>query len=412
VYFDEYYSVYTARRIFVSPKEIYTYSPEAMAAAGTETDGALDKFRPPLGNFLISLSMRSLGDRVLAWRLPSLLAGSLSVVLLYLVIVRLGFPQREAVTATFLYNFSLLAYVFSRVATLDSMLTAGVLLTALLAVGLRHRLDPVRLLGVGMSLGAALAIKWSALFLLIPLAFIVFLCPSPLRTKTVSLIIITGTALLVYFLIFLPFLTEAGPGEFLRVQAKMFSFHSGNFMRDHPLYSLNLNIASPWWRWPLWYNKIGLFYNWRITGTARQEPRLEGSFIFSFANLPLLWGLTLANLIVLLKKGASRFRPARFSAPPPPVMVLSLSFFALWLPWLFSPRPTFVYYFLPAIPFGVGVLAWSLNGLIDRRLRILRRAYFFLVTATFFLLYPLVTAVKLPPVIFQILDRLLGPMQP
>jgi predicted membrane-bound dolichyl-phosphate-mannose-protein mannosyltransferase len=73
---------------------------------------------PPLAKGLIALSILAFGDRPVAWRLPSLLAGTLAVLLLYLLTRRLA-DRRTALIAAFLLSFESLWFVHASIAMLD-----------------------------------------------------------------------------------------------------------------------------------------------------------------------------------------------------------------------------------------------------------------------------------------------------
>ena len=83
---------------------------------------------------------------------------------------------------------------------------------------------------------------------------------------------------------------------------------------------------------------------------------------------------------------------------PAALWILVIGFFGQWLPWAFSPRGTFVYHFLPAVPFGciaLGVLVaagwrrgsgWRLGAL----------GYAVAVALFFLWFYPTSTAALIP----------------
>jgi predicted membrane-bound dolichyl-phosphate-mannose-protein mannosyltransferase len=73
---------------------------------------------PPLAKGLVALSILAFGDRAIAWRLPSILAGTLAVLLLYLLTRRLA-DRKTALLAAFLLGFESLWFVHSSIAMLD-----------------------------------------------------------------------------------------------------------------------------------------------------------------------------------------------------------------------------------------------------------------------------------------------------
>jgi dolichyl-phosphate-mannose--protein O-mannosyl transferase len=82
---------------------------------------------------------------------------------------------------------------------------------------------------------------------------------------------------------------------------------------------------------------------------------------------------------------------------PVGLTILLLGFFGQWLPWALSPRGTFIYHFLPAVPFGCLAIAvlmisgWQAGGW--RRIAV--SAYGVAVVVIFAWFYPMYTAMPL-----------------
>jgi predicted membrane-bound dolichyl-phosphate-mannose-protein mannosyltransferase len=88
---------------------------------------------PPLAKALIALSIRIFGDVAFAWRLPSIVFGTLSLVVLYELTRRLA-DRRTALLAAFLLGFESLWFVHSSIAMLDIPAVAIALLALLVFV--------------------------------------------------------------------------------------------------------------------------------------------------------------------------------------------------------------------------------------------------------------------------------------
>lgn len=129
--------------------------------------------KPPLGLWLIALSLRVLGPSELAVRVPSILLGTLAVGLTLAIGCRL-FDRRVAFLAAFLHaiNGYLVELAAGRAPTdhVDTvfffMLEAGVLLAIRAAARPEVGMD---LLGVGAFMGLAVLTKWLPGLLLAPL---------------------------------------------------------------------------------------------------------------------------------------------------------------------------------------------------------------------------------------------------
>ena len=88
---------------------------------------------PPLAKALIALGIRVFGDEGFAWRLPSIVAGTLAIVLLYALTRRLA-DKRTALLAAFLLSFETLWFTHSSIAMLDIVAVSLGLLALLLFV--------------------------------------------------------------------------------------------------------------------------------------------------------------------------------------------------------------------------------------------------------------------------------------
>lgn len=112
IFFDETYYVNDAR---------------AMLQNGVEEGFAV---HPPLGKWLIAAGISWIGDSAWGWRLPGVIAGSLVVLLTYLIAVRLVRRRGVAALAGLLAAVDGLLFVQSRTAMLDVFLGFFVILGA------------------------------------------------------------------------------------------------------------------------------------------------------------------------------------------------------------------------------------------------------------------------------------------
>lgn len=140
--FDEYYYVNVARNLLGWPQGPNPSSiPYPNAAPGTDPN----EEHPPLAKLMIAASMRLLGDNAWGWRLPSVIMGSLSILLFYLLMKRIAKNGKYSFLATFLFSFDNLIYVDSRIAILDIFTLAFMLLGFYLYFSERTKLSAIAL---------------------------------------------------------------------------------------------------------------------------------------------------------------------------------------------------------------------------------------------------------------------------
>ncbi|RJS24940.1 hypothetical protein DRW03_07345 [Corallococcus sp. H22C18031201] len=118
---------------------------------------------PPLAKALIAVSIQLFGDRGFGWRLPSVLAGSFTLALVYLLTRRFT-DSRVALLAAFLLGFENLWFVHSSIAMLDIPAFFFAMLGVYLFTGQRWWLSGL-VLGIGMLAKGVVAMVFIALVL-------------------------------------------------------------------------------------------------------------------------------------------------------------------------------------------------------------------------------------------------------
>ncbi|MGA2971540.1 MAG: glycosyltransferase family 39 protein [Candidatus Bathyarchaeia archaeon] len=115
--FDEWYYVNVARVILRLPQSVGANSqpPYVNAPPGLDPNHE----HPPLAKLLIAFSMYLLGDNGYGWRIPSVIFGSIAVLVFYLLMKRLATYKMVPLVATFLFSFDNLVFVQSRIGILD-----------------------------------------------------------------------------------------------------------------------------------------------------------------------------------------------------------------------------------------------------------------------------------------------------
>jgi dolichyl-phosphate-mannose--protein O-mannosyl transferase len=381
--FDELYNVYTAQH-YVDGLEAYD------TAILPRDDPALEWTHPPLAKLIIAGSILTAGDNPVGWRLASVVFGVAGVCLTCLLGFGLSGPLAVGAGAAGLLLLDNLYLVESRTG-MSNLIYAVFTLAALTACfrALTLPVSRVRpsLLLTGTFLGLALATKWSAAALWgwVGLALLwrgwqLYRDPSlaprqVARTWGVPAILaMLAMPALIYAASWLHFfLTGHSLADLVTLHREIFQYHR------------NLGVvhadSSAWWEWPLTLQPVRYFL-------ARRSG--EAMVVLGNGNPALYLPMTRAVAWVAVDWWGRR---------PAALWILVIGFFGQWLPWALSPRGTFVYHFLPAVPFGciaLGVLiaaGWRRSGVW----RWGATAYVVAVAALFLWFYPLSTAAILTP---------------
>jgi dolichyl-phosphate-mannose--protein O-mannosyl transferase len=393
-------------------------------------DDLVSGAHPPLGNWLIGVGIRLFGYDEFGWRIASVVAGTLSVALLYILVRRLLAGHATATAATVgataaaaLLATDFLHLVQSRLAMLDALVTLFVIAAVLFVVldGRRRRgtrgenLDapgwlrrislgrPWRL-AAGLGLGSAVAVKWSGGYVAVGLVALLIAWEVAASTTgeesrrgafgrafrreiVPSLVLLGLVPLLVYTasyigrvdgdLLALPWREGSAWRGILEHQLAMLRFHTG-LAGDHP-------YESAPWSWL--FLKRPVAYSFADGGSYRE--------ILAIGN-PLTWW---SGAVALVAIGVRWVRSgARLARPEVVLLAAALSTYLPWLILSGSRSQVFIWYLLPTIPFLCGALgllaamAWSsLPG------RVASGVAAVAVAASFVFFFPILTAAPLSP---------------
>jgi dolichyl-phosphate-mannose-protein mannosyltransferase len=375
---------------------------------------------PPLGKWLISLGIRVFGWEPLGWRVAGLVAGTVTVALLYLLARRLLGSTWGATFTAGLLAIDFLHFVQSRIAMLDVYVTLFSVASFLFVVIDRDRLTDrgpeVRgrgfgalwrpwLLAAGLATGAAIATKWVGLGGLLGVAALssVWALARPsagrfytkfqraLKREWPAMVLAFVVApSLVYIVSYAPriegsaFALPWSHGSWIRnfasVQREMLNFHRHS---KEILYVGKTNAyVSPAWSWPLIKRPMVYYSN---------EPAGDGHERITAMGSPLVWWTSLTALAYL---GLQVVRRRRNDA----AVVVLTGFAALYVPSLLmsSVRPaTFVYYMLPSVPFMCLALATVAVGWIHSFPRWIVVGFLVVAVVLFAFFYPVLAGVPL-----------------
>ncbi|WP_309128982.1 phospholipid carrier-dependent glycosyltransferase [Microbacterium sp.] len=352
---------------------------------------------PPLGKWIIALGMAIAGPgSSFGWRFTTALLGTLTVLLVYLIALRLTGSRGYATIAGGLLAIDGLGIVMSRIALLDGILTFFLLLGFLFVLIDRERtiplletarageVDPLAgpvlwarpwLIAAGVALGAASAVKWSGLYALAVLGvyavvtdalarrragIVLWPTDAAFRQGPVSFLLLVGPALLTYLASWTGWLATSGGYDrgsdanplaaLWNYHEAMFGFHVG-LVSGHP-------YASPAWQWPLLLRPTAIW--------VADDPAPCGTghciAVTSSVPNPLIWYGGVAAVVFLLYlfvRGLIDRAPASPAVTYPLVGLL-----ATYVPWLLIPQRTiFQFYTVVMAPFLILALVVALRAI-------------------------------------------------
>jgi dolichyl-phosphate-mannose-protein mannosyltransferase len=389
--------------------------------------GLASRAHPPLGKWLIGSGIAAFGYDPVGWRVAAALAGTITVVLVYVLGRRLfaGHVSPTAASigaaaAATLLATDFLHLVQSRVGMLDAFIALFVV-AAVLAIVLdrdRDRDAPDRWwrrltlgrpwrLAAGAFLGAAAATKWSGAYVAPAIIGLVVAWEiadrrrrepdagwgawilGAVRREALPTAILLG---LVPLVVYTASYTGRMPGDMLAApwdpasvwngiwqhQRAMLDFHT-ELGGDHP-------YQSPPWSWIVLKRPVAYWFS-DERGAYREILALGNPFVWCPAVLALV------GLIVTWWRAG--FRILR---PEPVILAAAASTFLPWLILSGDRSQTFIWYLLPTVPFlclalaTFVALAWS-----SRAGRVAAAVYGVLIVVSFAFYLPLLTALPLSP---------------
>lgn len=351
--FDEVYHAFTAQQYLKGNKE--AWNPYATPPKGV----AYEWLHPPISKEIMTASMFIFhSDQAIFWRLPGVILGVLSVLLVYLLGKEIFKNSSIALLASFLFSLDGLNFVQSRTGMNDIYLVTFSLAATLF-------FTKKRFIYSAIFLGLALASKWPGIFLLPVFSF--FLIKQKLISKIPLFIFLP---VVIYLLSYAPyFLIGYRFSDFINLHQQIWWYQT-NLKATH-------NYSSPWWSWPLNLYPVWYFVDY---------PGKQIATIFASGNSILFWSGVVAALISVYQfiKGKFKFT------------LILFMFFIFWLPWAFSPRIMFLYHYSPAVPFLSLILSYQIFKLWQNKNG--RFLASFLVIAfilNFILLYPFLVGIPL-----------------
>lgn len=369
---------------------------------------------PPLGEILIASGIAVFGYEAFGWRVASLVAGILTIALLYLMGRRLFGTTLGASIAAGLLAFDFLHFVHSRIAMLDVFL--ALFATAVLTFAVLDRdviADRARATGIfrgrhwryaaGIAGGAAAACKWSgALALFAAIALIVAweiaarvrdgrgnaLWRAVREAAPATFLALGVVPLIVYFGSYLGTM----PGDLLAPPLAVGSWFRNVVDQQLVMAGFHVTIPghhpyeSPGWSWLLLKQPVAYYFD-----TFRGDYQE----ILALGNPLVWWSSVPATAYVVY-----RWLRSRSLQGAEPVIVVGI--IATLAPWFFVTgvrNAVFLFYILPTVPLLCLAVAYVLTTIAARATagRIAVAAYLAACLAAFAFYYPVLAAVPTAP---------------
>ena len=307
---------------------------------GVETNDGAAEFvvHPPVGKWLIALGIQIIGDTPAGWRFSAALFGTLSILLIYFVALRLFNSQFLALISAGLMSIDGLHLVMSRTALLDIFLMFFLLAAFLALLYERH-------IAAALLLGLALGTKWSAIYFIA--ALLIYLAFTN-RKKLIQYIPIIPITYLFTWSGWL--ISEKGWSRdsssnplisLYNYHREILNFHTG-LTTEHSY------EASPW-NWLVLGRPTSFFY---------ESPKSCGADNCSQEILamgtPIIWWFGLIALFITI--GYFIHRRERVAG------LILIALLSNYLPWfLFPERTTFYFYAIAFLPYLILAITYSIK---------------------------------------------------
>ena len=336
---------------------------------------------PPLGKWLIGFGIKVFGNNEFGWRICAAIFGTVSVLLLYLIVQKLFNSHFLSLIAALLISFDGLNLVMSRVALLDIFLMVFILLSFYFFISDNYPAS-------GVAIGLALATKWSAAFIIaLLIVFVIVEQRDNVRKIIKPFLSFTLLPATVYLLSWSGWIFTS-TGWARQSGSNIFSSFWNNHMQiltfHKDLTQSHSYQANPW-SWLILGRPTSLFYedNAECGQTkCAQEILAIGT--------PLLWWS--AIFAVAITVGFFITKKDRNAA------LILLGFCGTYLPWFaLQDRPLFYFYSISILPFLIMAIIYCFNLIIyQKHSKQYIWIYTVLIGMNFFYFLPIFLGISIP----------------
>lgn len=245
---------------------------------------------PPLGKYIIGLSMLLIGDYPVAWRVPLVIVGVATVVLVYMIVLELTRSAVVAFVSSLLFSYDTMTRALFSIAILDGFVAFFTVLSMYLLLKRKYTSSITTAIVGG-------AFKFTALFTLIPVLSILawVITKRTSRPSLFEFMRILVKLTIMSAVLFLVFLTIASTPLISRVGlTNWINFSLLGSFKWHLSVKCTASscpVSSSPWDWFLGYNSFPLYYFPDGTVLAAESfyPLWFTSLVLSFIFIPLIY---------------------------------------------------------------------------------------------------------------------------
>ena len=386
-YFDEVYHVVTARAF--AQNNPAAYDP---FAPPPEEGTAYDWLHPPLAKLIQASSIKLLGDKPVAWRLPSAIFGT-ALILATAILATVMFGKKAGIFAGLILAFENLTLVMSRITMNDIFIAFFSVCAFIFAAMYSKKQKFIWLFSSSVFLGLAVASKWTGAYaLLIVLAF-VFLERIRNQKSLIPLLTIAIVPFFIYLASYGQFWLQGHSAmQFIDLHKQIWWYQNRSDLA-HPygttaLFCTPKGLDGPKSWCPWIFDIKGVYFSFETYGP-------KNGYIYALGNPLIFWAGVISISYLIGKLISERKREL--------ILVLA-GYFIFWLPWIFTPRLLFLYHYLPSLPFlaiAVGIL---LKDIWETKYKFLTVLAILIFAAAFFYFYPITSGFPINP---QVLEKIM-----
>ena len=372
-YFDEVYHGATAKLISRNDPSAYEWT-----ATAIEPDTAIDWLHPPLAKYTQAIFILIFGENSFGWRISSVIFGVGVIYLTYLLARELFASERLSLLSAFLASLDGLLLTQSRIAMNDIQVTFFILLTLLAYFKYLKNKNLNFLFFTGLSAGLAMGTKWSGVFGLLVvwlfegLGMITALNEYRIKHSYIHVFMLGLKQLSARVLLLgmLPLVVYVASYSQMFLQGKSWS----HFIELHQQiinYQTHLEATHYYQSRPLqWFFNLKSVWYYVEFGVGQRADiyALGNSMLFWFGDLAVIASLISVILNLSQRDPLCGFQDLKNKkilkrVQNDTLLFLLISYFTVWLPWVFSPRIMFFYHYTPAVPLLTIILAYWLTKL-------------------------------------------------